>query len=429
MNYKMFYGKDEVGEIRSDGVGRFSDNRDEISPIRENLLLFLSNALPEGERYENLLLRSKNHNSSLVDNVASLDELPSNFSIGQIHDVRKIVSFPQIPPDTVMVDTDIPESMFFVNSKMRGDAKPSFSGYQDKFTAKIIIGENGRLIATMTDQEREIGNIIVKPGVKFPFIAENEFVCMRLAGKMGFDVPNVFLIKLADSNLPMSHLCVERFDFDYEKNPVEKRPMMEFASLMGLDAKTKYLRTTEEFFGISEGFLNEADFKNLARAYMIGVIVGNGDMHTKNFSVFTEGKQYLMSPIYDMLNTKVHGFEDTLALPIFESCTKNPNMENFVEFMERYMKKEEILGLANGVKEHLPEALSLAFSQGNDQGTVIDRQRAAFCKELEDSIICQANEVERVILQKEVSVHQNPKHSSFSQRQSEARRNEGRGGR
>jgi hypothetical protein len=95
--------------------------------------------------------------------------------------------------DVVYAETTLPEDMFFINSKIRTYQKPSFSGYQDKFTAKADLVAD-KLFIYQIDSEKEFGNAIVKPGIKLPGSAQNKFVCMRLAEKVGLKAPWVFLL-------------------------------------------------------------------------------------------------------------------------------------------------------------------------------------------------------------------------------------------
>jgi len=209
---------------------------------------------------------------------------------------------------------------------------------------------------------------------------------MRLAGKVGLEVPRVFLLKHPGDKLPVRHFCIERFDFT-DAAPFEKRNMLEFASLMNLDPKNKYAAKTEELFQCAEKHLDETGVKKLGRAYFYGILIGNGDMHTKNFSVFIDKDGvYRLTPIYDMVNTQVHGFPDMLALSMGESCNPNPSVQSVIEFFERYIRREEMYQMAGMIKQKLPEVLDSAFSQN-------DKQEGSLRQCLEESISTRVTEV------------------------------------
>ena len=386
---KLFHGDKEVGSIDADGRIKDVNNQEAIEPIIKILPLFLRNSLPEGERYENLLLHSPHPVKSPVDAVKNVDELPGNFSINRPQH-RLYSPFPDVSNDVVYAETTLSEEMFFVNSEIRAHQKPSFSGYQDKFVAKAELID-GKLVIHQVDSEKEFGNVIVKPGTKLPGVAQNEFVCMRLAGKVGLEVPRVFLLKHPGNRLPTRHFCIERFDFS-DVRPYGKRNMLEFASLMNLDPQSKYSAKTEELFQCAEEYLGAVDLRKLGKAYFYGILTGNGDMHTKNFSVFIEKKGvYRLTPIYDMVNTQVHGFPDMLALPMNESCNPNPSMRSVIEFFEKYFDRAEMTRMAKAIKQHLPEVLQAAFSRNENSNGAMERQwersRSDFRKRLEQSIL------------------------------------------
>ncbi|MDR1916252.1 MAG: HipA domain-containing protein [Synergistaceae bacterium] len=386
---KLFYGEQEVGSIDSDGLIRSVGGQDGIKPMVD-AGSFLRNALPEGERYENMLLHSPYPIKTEADALRNLDEIPGNFSINK-PEHRIYSPFPDVADEIVFAENNLSSDMFFVNSEARSTQRPSFSGYQDKFTAKAYL--NGSTLSVGPVNSRgELGNAIVKPGIKLPFVAENEFTCMRLAGKVGLDAPRTFLLQHPDDKLSVRHLCIERFDFR-NTPPLGKRDMMEFASFMGLDSKSKYSAQTEELFEIAEKSLDEVNMKKLAKAYFYGVLIGNGDMHTKNFSVFVENGGCSLTPIYDMVNTEVHGFHDMLALPMNESCNPNPSMRSIVEFLERYINGEEMFQMAQDVRQNLPDVLNLAFPHDNDRLEFIDQSRVKFRRSLEESILKRVEEV------------------------------------
>jgi hypothetical protein len=358
---RLFYGDEEIGSIEANGRVHDVQNQEGIEPIIKAFPFYLCNALPEGERYETLLLHSPHPVHSPVDAAKNVDELPGKFSIN-MPQRRVYTPFPAMADEVVYVETNLPVGMFFVNSEVRTSQKPSFSGYQDKFTAKTGLID-GKLTVSQIDPQKEYANTIVKPGIKLPGIAQNEFVCMRLARDIGLEVPRSFLIRVPGDKLPGVHFCVERFDFT-KLPPFEKKNMLEFASLMELVPENKYLAKTEELFECAEKYLEPSDVKKLANAYFYGILTGNGDMHTKNFSVFVDkNATFRLAPTYDMVNTKVHGFKDMLALPFGESSNPNPSMKNMVGFLEHYISKNEMYQMAQMVEEKLPKVLELGFSQ------------------------------------------------------------------
>jgi hypothetical protein len=392
---KLFHGQKEVGRIDAEGYLEEIGHQNDVEPIIESVLPFvLKNSLPEGERYETLVLNSRHNIDSPMDVLQEVDELQGNFSINK-PDRRIYTPFPQMEDEVVYAINNLSADMFFAHSDARLARKPSFSGYQDKFTAKAYLLD-GKLCVGPVDVNKEFGNVIIKPGNKLPFVAENEFVCMRLAGKSGLDVPHTFLLQHSDPELRIKHFCIERFDFCYAPQ-LKKRDMMEFASIMRLDSQSKYSAQTEELFQIAEETLDEDNIKKLARTYFFGILTGNGDMHTKNFSVFVENGKCFLTPVYDMVNTEVHGFPDILALPMNENSNPNPSMHSIVEFLERYIDKEEMYYMTQNIKQNLPHVLDLALPQ-EEEIKFLEQSRIKFRQNLENSILNRVEAIEKIVL-------------------------------
>jgi hypothetical protein len=394
--HSLFHEKQKIGEIGHDGYVENienPENAEKIMPILDNLPAFLNNAIPEGERYENLLLASPEKND--IGIAANLDELPGNISLDE-PESRRSLPFPKMNGNTLFAETLLPSAAFWANSSIRLTNKPSFSGYQDKFTA-MAVEQEGKIIVRSTDPQKEIGNILIKPGIRIPFTGENEFFCMRMAKKIGLDVPEVFLIQNPDRALPASHFCVERFDISYENGTVRKRLVSEFATLMGLKSDEKYSARTEALFQRAEEILSPKDLRAMGLAYMYGILTGNGDMHTKNFSVFFEEEQYRLTPIYDMLNTKVHGFPEKLALPLYEKYNSNPRTDDIVKFLERYITKKDIADMLEILEANISPLLDFTFTPVCGLGNFREQKRQEFRYTLENAIMENAAEVHEAI--------------------------------
>ncbi|MDR1874916.1 MAG: HipA domain-containing protein [Synergistaceae bacterium] len=268
-------------------------------------------------------------------------------------------------------------------SEPRVSAKPSFSGYQDKFTAHLTV-EGGKLFLSPVDQETERGNVIVKPAhLKYPFIAENEYICMELARHAGLPTPRVFLFQQPNLSLPRQHLAVERFDVKVIDGQAQMLNITEFAPLMGLVSAQKYEPTTEALFTQAQQNLPVNDMKAFAKAYFLGSIVRNGDMHAKNFSVAVESDVMRLTPIYDMVNTEVYGISTGgfrgaseaqgragsaplslnvyLALKLANSYF--PKMADIVKFLLNYLPMEDMEETAQAVRKNLSACANRAFAE------------------------------------------------------------------
>ena len=308
----------------------------------EELFKSLSYTLPEGTRREDLLLRA---GSSSIEDIA---KVPDETTLGVRYD-EKTKSFTNddrlfVPPPSFVdvspwaIASSRPPSSFFYRDALQHRHAFSFSGNQDKFTARLRL-EESELIVENINEEQEVGNVIVKPwSGRYRFLPENEFFCMMLLSEMGFRVAESRLLQTNDGRF---HFIVNRFDI--ERNPEtgknERIRTFQLAELMELptDENGKYSITTEELMDFVDAHL--VDFEKFVLSYIAGWAIGNGDMHAKNFSVYSDSDgRYHMTPLYDMLNTTVYeNMIDRLALPFGECCHPSPKGEDFLGFFaERY---------------------------------------------------------------------------------------------
>jgi len=391
MPHSIYYNKVPVAVISEKGALSFDKegiDRSKMPPQWiPHIKRLLENALPEGLRRDTLVrLAARNgaKPSDAVELVPYVADLPGRFSVGDSllpeGKNEKIRDFSPLPEtiEDASIASRLPDEFFDPLSETRVGTKPSFSGYQDKFTATMKT-ERGGLAIYPVDQDVERGNVIVKPShLKYPFIAENEYLCLELAGRAGLSVPRAFLFRQALRNFPRQHLAIERFDVQMMDGVPQVLNVSEFAPLMGLSSGQKYETTTERLFEHAQSTLPAGESKKFASSYMFGCIVRNGDMHSKNFSAIFEGDSARFAPVYDMVNTEVYGDYSALALTLQGS--NSPKTEDLIRFMLDYLSEDEICRIARSVKENLGKCADKAFAcaSGNDM--------PKFRKRLEQSI-------------------------------------------
>lgn len=295
-------------------------------------------SLPEGERREDMLL------SAGSADIMELAKLPDETPLGVRYDgvsfsqdVRTFVPLPSPDeaPVSKIVRTSLPAS-FFYDGALRSRRRFSFSGTQEKFTARLIV-RNAVPTLENVDETNEVGNVIVKPwSGRYAFLPENEFFILSLMSKMGFCTAVPRLLATDDGRL---HLVVERFDIASDAGAYRRLRVRQFAELMELsvDEGGKYSVTTEEVLDFACAQIE--DPRNFVLAYAAGWSIGNGDMHAKNFSaVMGADGRYRLAPLYDVLNTTV--YEDVkarLALPFGECCNPSPDGADLMEYFgERF---------------------------------------------------------------------------------------------
>lgn len=157
-------------------------------------------------------------------------------------------------------------------------------------------GHQGRL----TIMDALEGLYILKPqNTKFEQMPENEHVSMKLA--------ELFKIEVVPSNmirLVSGELCYITKRIDRKKDH-SKMHMIDFLQILELE--DKYLGTMENL-GKTIGELSINTLMDKLRFFeltLFNFIIGNNDMHLKNFSMCLSDIGWVLSPAYDLLNVKI----------------------------------------------------------------------------------------------------------------------------
>lgn len=193
----------------------------------------------------------------------------------------------------------------------------SLAGVQLKFSA--VMEATGGLTIPADGMG---GSWIVKlPSARFASVPENEFVMLELARAVGIAVPPSRLISVdqiaglpADTGTLDGHaLAVERFD----RGPGGERIHMEdFAQVFGLFPDDKYdKRSYANIAAVLSAEIGEEGVSEFLRRLVFTVLIGNGDMHLKNWSVlYPDQKKPMLSPAYDFVSTIPYLPDEELGL-------------------------------------------------------------------------------------------------------------------
>lgn len=193
---------------------------------------------------------------------------------------------------------------------MRRAAKMSIQGLQPKLSAVLRVT---RGVFEITDTQ---GRWILKPQSQtYRELPENEDLTMRLAAVAGVDVPVHALVRSKDGSWTY---VIERFD---RGTWGRKLAVEDFAQLSGRTRDTKYDSSMERVATVVEKFTTfpRVQLIHLFRLTLVSFLVGNEDMHLKNFSLITRSEgQIGMSPAYDLVNSTIAlaNAREEMALPI-----------------------------------------------------------------------------------------------------------------
>ncbi len=187
--------------------------------------------------------------------------------------------------------------------------KMSIQGVQTKLSMTLNIKEQAFEIVDSK------GNFILKTqSASYKELPENEALTMSLAATIGLEVPVHGLIYSADNSMAY---FIKRFD----RLPGRKKLAVEdFAQLSNLDRDTKYNSSMENVAKVVAQYCSFpiVEFVKLFKLSVFNFLIGNEDMHLKNFSLITRDNKITLSPAYDLLNsTSVTGnTKEEFALPL-----------------------------------------------------------------------------------------------------------------
>jgi serine/threonine-protein kinase HipA len=227
----------------------------------------------------------------------------------------------------------------------------SVSGFQTKIS--MVLDKN---VLRLT-HEAEQGTHILKPIPsllkKRGEVPANEHLTMQIAHQVyGIHTAENALIFFKDGE---PAYITKRFDVRDVKENL-KWGQEDFASLAGkttLHSNEKYAYSYEEAAMLIQKYVPawRVEIEKYFSLVVFNFLFSNGDAHLKNFSLLESSKSdYLLSPAYDLVNTKLHVDDSDFALNKglfadgFKSKdykkTGHPSKNDFVEFAKRIGVKE-----------------------------------------------------------------------------------------
>jgi serine/threonine-protein kinase HipA len=304
------------------------------------LLPFFSNLLPEGPLREYLAERA---------GVKAVREFYLLWALGRDLPGAIIARGPDGEEPTSDADDGVaatPEGV------AEAPLRFSLAGVQLKFSA--LEKAQGGLTIPATGVG---GSWIVKlPSTRFARVSENEFSMMTLAKAVGIDVPDIQLLDLDQiAGLPDgiglldgAAYAIRRFD----RTPQGDRIHMEdFAQVFGVYPDDKYRHATyraiAKVLWLETG---EAGITEFIRRLVYNALIGNADMHLKNWSLlYADAVTPALSPAYDFVSTLAYLPDDKAA----HKFARTARWDGFTE--------DELAYLA--AKAGLPERLVIATAR------------------------------------------------------------------
>jgi serine/threonine-protein kinase HipA len=199
------------------------------------------------------------------------------------------------PKLTKLLDIDFTAKELQNEALARAD-KMSIQGVQPKLSAVLDVGNN---CFKLVDKG---GLYILKPqSALYEQAPENEDLSMRMAKIVGIEVPLHGLVYSKDESLTY---FIKRFDRGPRK---QKFAMEDFAQLAGFDRETKYRYSMEKLAYLIEQY---ATFPAIEKAELLlrvlfNFLIGNKDMHLKNYALITRNGKTALAPAFDFINSTI----------------------------------------------------------------------------------------------------------------------------
>lgn len=187
-------------------------------------------------------------------------------------------------------------------------AKLSIQGVQPKLSVVLNLSKE------MFEIVEKGGLYLLKPPHQlYEELPQNEDLTMKLAKIVNIEVPPHGMIYNIDGSLTY---FVKRFDRVGKKQKIGTE---DFSQLLASSRDTKYDSSMEKVVATLEKHCTFPALEKikLFRLVIFNFLVGNEDMHLKNFTLIRRENKVELSPAYDLLNTTiVLNSKEEIALPI-----------------------------------------------------------------------------------------------------------------
>lgn len=286
---------------------------------------FFTGLLPEGARLDAVIAAV----GTSADDELSLLLAVGADTVGDVQ-VAPYDAVPQDPPQDLPTDPttvrfrDLLERSVDPTSERLDAALP---GVQSKISDSMI--------SFPIKRARKPAILKLDPPA-YPLITRSEHFFLSLARTAGFAVPHHELITDADGEVG---LLIARFDRIVNRDRTVTRIGQEDAcQLLGRYPADKYRISVNEIAGrvVEVATAPQAAVLDLVLQIAFAWMVGNGDLHAKNYSLqWRPDGIVAATPVYDVVSTLPYPLNQRMALRL-DGRDDNFTRRSFVEFAERF---------------------------------------------------------------------------------------------
>lgn len=232
----------------------------------------------------------------------------------------------------------------------------SVPGVQAKLSMSLLKENKGQSDTRLTVVGALGGQYIFKPpSDRFPEMPQNEHLTMRMAEIFGIRVVSSSLIRLASGELSYITKRIDR------KETGEKIHMIDMFQIT--EAFDKYKSSMEKVGKAINSYSDNTMLDTLIffELTLFSFLIGNNDMHLKNFSMIESASGWLLSPAYDLLNASILNPDDKEELALSLSGKRNKlKRALFIQFAEKLgLTDKQIKGVFKRFERNIPMAMEL----------------------------------------------------------------------
>lgn len=172
----------------------------------------------------------------------------------------------------------------------------SIQGVQPKLSAVVNIQQSKFEIVDIK------GKYIIKPQHHiYPQLPENEDLTMKMASKCGIVTPVHGMVYSKDGTLSY---FIKRYDRVGKNGKIH---VEDFAQLAGETRETKYNYSVEGLINLIDDNCTFPQIEKMKffKRFSFNFLVGNEDMHLKNYSIIYKDDKIELCPAYDFLNSSI----------------------------------------------------------------------------------------------------------------------------
>ena len=187
-------------------------------------------------------------------------------------------------------------------------------GIDEDFRGISGAGAQDKLIACLRDGKVFLplrgtpSTHIIKPEIeRFPCSVQNEYFCMELSRRCGFDTAECGIVRFGE----LDYYVTRRYDRAEDGGIVRRLHQEDFCQLLKCRPEIKYQdqggpSIVECVRLLRELHLPGSDVMSFVDRVVFNFLIGNGDAHGKNFSVVYCNGMPRLSPQYDLICTTVY---------------------------------------------------------------------------------------------------------------------------